>query len=70
MPSIGPTWVLASIGAVVEMGVLRTLKQLLMESTLLSTESDSLQFHVNFVNINKCKKIASQGNLGYNAIRP
>jgi hypothetical protein len=34
MPSIGQTWVLASIGAVVEMGVLtRTLKRLLMEST-------------------------------------
>jgi hypothetical protein len=33
MPSIGQTWVLASIGAVVEMGVLtRTLKRLLMES--------------------------------------
>jgi hypothetical protein len=34
-PSIGQTWVLASIGAVVEMGVLsRTLKRLLMESNL------------------------------------
>jgi hypothetical protein len=34
MPSIGQTWVLASIGAVVEMGVLtRTLERLLMEST-------------------------------------
>jgi hypothetical protein len=32
MPSIGHTQVLASIGAVVEMGVLSTLKQLLMES--------------------------------------
>jgi hypothetical protein len=32
MPSIGQTWVLASIGAVVEMGILSTLKQLLMES--------------------------------------
>jgi hypothetical protein len=32
MPSIGPTWVLASIGAIVEMGILSTLKQLLMES--------------------------------------
>jgi hypothetical protein len=32
MPSIGQTWVLASIGAVVEMGVLSTLKRLLMES--------------------------------------
>jgi hypothetical protein len=31
MPSIGQTWVLASIGAVVEMGVLSTLKRLLME---------------------------------------
>jgi hypothetical protein len=34
MPSIGQTWVLASIGAVVEMGVLSTLKRLLIESTL------------------------------------
>jgi hypothetical protein len=32
MPSIGQTWVLASIGTVVEMGVLSTLKLLLMES--------------------------------------
>jgi hypothetical protein len=33
MPSIGQTWVLAYIGAVVEMGVLsHTLKRLLMES--------------------------------------
>jgi hypothetical protein len=32
MPSIGQTWVLASIGAVVEMGILSTLKRLLMES--------------------------------------
>jgi hypothetical protein len=31
MPSIGQTWVLASIGAVVEMGVLSTLNRLLME---------------------------------------
>jgi hypothetical protein len=33
MPSIGQTWILASIGAVVEMGILSTLKRLLMEST-------------------------------------
>jgi hypothetical protein len=32
MPSIGQTWVLASIGAVVEMGIFSTLKRLLMES--------------------------------------
>jgi hypothetical protein len=33
MPSIGETWVLASIGAVVEMGVfLSTLKRLLIAS--------------------------------------
>jgi hypothetical protein len=32
MPSIGQTCILASIGAVVEIGVLSTLKQLLMES--------------------------------------
>jgi hypothetical protein len=31
---IGQTWVLASIGAVVEMGILSTLKRLLMESIL------------------------------------
>jgi hypothetical protein len=35
MPSIGQTWVLASIGAVVEMGVLSALKRLLMESKIL-----------------------------------
>jgi hypothetical protein len=34
MPYIGQTWVLASIGAVVEMGVLSTLKRLLVESNL------------------------------------
>jgi hypothetical protein len=34
MPSIGQTWVLASIGTVVEMGILSTLKRLLMESTM------------------------------------
>jgi hypothetical protein len=39
MPSIGQTWALASIGAVVEMGVLGTLKRLLsfMESIILGT---------------------------------
>jgi hypothetical protein len=31
MPSIGQTWVLVSIGAVAEMGILSTLKRLLME---------------------------------------
>jgi hypothetical protein len=35
MPSIGQTWALASIGAVVEMGVLSTLKRLLIESNTL-----------------------------------
>jgi hypothetical protein len=34
MPSIGQTWVLASIGAVIEMGILSTLKRLLMEFTV------------------------------------
>jgi hypothetical protein len=29
LPSIGQTWILASIGAVVEMGILSTLKRLL-----------------------------------------
>jgi hypothetical protein len=33
MPSTGQTWVLACIGAVIEMGILSTLKRLLMEST-------------------------------------
>jgi hypothetical protein len=41
MPSIGQTWVLASIGAVVEMGVLSTLKLLLMESSLTPGASKS-----------------------------
>jgi hypothetical protein len=34
MPYIGQTWGLASIGAAVEIGVLSTLKRLLMESIL------------------------------------
>jgi hypothetical protein len=34
MTSIGQTWVLVSIGAVVEMGILSTLKRLLMESSI------------------------------------
>jgi hypothetical protein len=34
MPSIGQTWVLASIGAVVEFGILSTLKRQHMESTV------------------------------------
>jgi hypothetical protein len=34
MPSIGQTLILASIGAIVEMGILSTLKRLLMESTV------------------------------------
>jgi hypothetical protein len=37
MPSIGQTWALVSIGAVVEMGVLSTLRRLLLESNPLST---------------------------------
>jgi hypothetical protein len=32
MPSIGQTWVLASIDAIVEMGILSTLKRLPLES--------------------------------------
>jgi hypothetical protein len=36
MPSIGQTWVLASIDAVVEMGILSTLKRLFMESNCIS----------------------------------
>jgi hypothetical protein len=31
MPSIGQSWILASFGAVVEMGVLSKLKRLLMD---------------------------------------
>jgi hypothetical protein len=42
MPSIGQTWVLASIGAVVEMGVLSTLKRLHMESTRISNSVPKL----------------------------
>jgi hypothetical protein len=34
MPYIGQTWVLVSIGAVVEMGILSTLKRLPMESSM------------------------------------
>jgi hypothetical protein len=34
MPSIGQTWDIESIGAVVEMGILSTLKRLLMESNM------------------------------------
>jgi hypothetical protein len=34
MPSIGQTWILVFIGAVVEMGILSTLKRLLMESNV------------------------------------
>jgi hypothetical protein len=40
MPSIGQTWVLASIGDVVEMGILSALKRLLMESNFTN------QFHI------------------------
>jgi hypothetical protein len=39
MPSIGQTWVLASIGAVVEMGILSTLKRLLVESRAHTEEA-------------------------------
>jgi hypothetical protein len=35
MPSIGQTWSLASIGAVIEVGVLSTLKRLPMESKVI-----------------------------------
>jgi hypothetical protein len=42
MPSIGQTWVLASIGAVVEMGVLSTLKRLLMEPSAITAWADPL----------------------------
>jgi hypothetical protein len=43
MPSIGQAWVLATIGAVVEIGVLSTLKRLPMESrsTGVRTEDDN-----------------------------
>jgi hypothetical protein len=43
MPSIGQTWVLASIGAVVEMGVLGTLKRLPMESSARMNQSEWVQ---------------------------
>jgi hypothetical protein len=45
MPSIGRTWVLASIGAVVEMGILSTLKRLLMESTLIIAMANACAAH-------------------------
>jgi hypothetical protein len=52
MPSIGQTWVFASIGAVVEMGILSTLKRLPMESMyspavelLLGLASGTLHAH-------------------------
>jgi hypothetical protein len=50
MPSIGQTWDLASIGAVVEMGILSTLKRLLMESTkpLVQVEVSFLPFGLHF----------------------
>jgi hypothetical protein len=38
MPSFGQTWVLASIGAVVEMDILSSLKKLLMESSSIHAE--------------------------------
>jgi hypothetical protein len=40
MPSIGQTWVLASIGAVVEMGVLSTLKLPCIFSDLFSSKKN------------------------------
>jgi hypothetical protein len=49
MPTIGQTWVLTSIGAVVEMGILSTLKRLLMESRKKPEQNngrdESLPFH-------------------------
>jgi hypothetical protein len=50
MPSIGQTWVLASsIGVVVEMGILSTLKRLLMESTwmdaVVNFDAEALLVH-------------------------
>jgi hypothetical protein len=47
MPSIGQTWVLVSIGAVVEMGVLSTLKRLLMESKTIRYIQES-RFYTSF----------------------
>jgi hypothetical protein len=47
MPSIGQTWVLASIGAVVEMGVLSTLKRLLMGSN--PTIANGLWFQGDYI---------------------
>jgi hypothetical protein len=41
MPSIGQTWVLAYIGAVVEIGILSTLKRLPMESMIEYAEKSS-----------------------------
>jgi hypothetical protein len=54
MPSIGQTWVLASIGAVVEMGILSTLKLLPMESRL-STGKTSISLVYNaWGNLDQC----------------
>jgi hypothetical protein len=50
MPSIGETWVLASIDAVVEMGILSTLKRLLMESTSRDALLKSVDFSLNLGN--------------------
>jgi hypothetical protein len=48
MPSIGQTRVLASIGAVVEMGVLSTLKRLLMESRAIQDRVFHINMHSQF----------------------
>jgi hypothetical protein len=58
MPSIGQTWVLVSIGAVVEMGVLSTLKRLLMESRIFQAINDTQpKFVPNHVHLRMPKKM-------------
>jgi uncharacterized membrane protein YjgN (DUF898 family) len=56
MPSIGQTWVLASIGAVVEMGVLiSTLKRLVMESRQSQARTEISHFSID-ARITTCRK--------------
>jgi hypothetical protein len=56
MPSIGQTWVLAYIGAVVEMSVLSTLKRLPMESTLSQAKISTVDSPLTHINCG-CERI-------------
>jgi hypothetical protein len=57
VPSIGQTWVLASIGAVVEMGILSTLKRLLMESKLVNASGFSVLSYTFLLSLNFFPKL-------------